>query len=89
MVGRLVHNPQDHALAGIGNSVLNIAAAQVARGHQVLACGFSDPLPTGRGTWRGVNIITKHRWGWAASLSQLRRLGSIANIYRNFEVLAY
>lgn len=60
-VGRVVHNPDQHALAGIGNAALEIAAAQVELGHQATVCGFSEPLPTGIGMWRGVQIITLAR----------------------------
>jgi glycosyltransferase involved in cell wall biosynthesis len=49
----------------MGNLVLNIAAAQVARGHDVTVCGFSDPFPAGCGSWRGVDIIALRRWNWA------------------------
>lgn len=70
-VGRVVHNPEQHALAGIGNAALQIAAAQAALGHDVAVCGFSDPLPTGFGTWQGVEISTVRRWGWARISPQL------------------
>lgn len=70
-VGRLVHNPDQHALAGIGNAALEIAAAQVELGHQVTACGFSEPLPAGVGMWRGVEIITLSRSPRARLTSRL------------------
>ncbi len=64
-VGRLTYDPEHHAIAGIGNAALQIAAAQVELGHQVTVCGFSEPLPTGIAMWRGVKIITVPRSNWA------------------------
>ncbi|MGA9351109.1 MAG: glycosyltransferase family 4 protein [Anaerolineae bacterium] len=70
-VGRLVHDPDRHALAGIGNAAIHIAAAQQARGYQVSVCGFSDPLPSGKGTWQGLEIVAMHRYKWARLSSRL------------------
>lgn len=64
-VGRLVHNPEEHALAGIGNSALHIAAAQARLGNTVEMYGFSDPLPTGKSEWNGVNIRTIRPMKWS------------------------
>jgi glycosyltransferase involved in cell wall biosynthesis len=70
-VGRLVHDPDQHAMAGIGNAALQIAAAQVKLGHQVTVCGFSEPQPTGTGSWRGVKIVTLTRAKWARLTTRL------------------
>lgn len=64
-LGRLVHNPEQHALAGIGKAAINIASAQSNIGHFVVTCGFSDPFPTGREKWKGVEIHTMRQWKWA------------------------
>lgn len=63
--GILTHNPERFGLAGIGNSALGISVAQLTRGHAVAVFGFSDPMPQGRGAWRGVPIRTLSRWKWA------------------------
>ncbi len=60
-----MHDPARHALAGIGNAAVHIAAAQAELGYEVSVCGFSDPLPGGRGCWRGVEIEAMHPWRWA------------------------
>jgi glycosyltransferase involved in cell wall biosynthesis len=70
-VGRVVHIPDQFGLAGIGNAALQIAAAQVKQGYKVTVCGFSDPYPTGIGTWNGVKIITVPRVRWAKLTTRL------------------
>jgi glycosyltransferase involved in cell wall biosynthesis len=82
-VGRVVHNPEDHALAGIGNAVLNIASAQSnILGHQVEVYGFSNPIAAGRGIWRGVNICTMQPVKFARISSRLNASWLLPMLWR-------
>jgi glycosyltransferase involved in cell wall biosynthesis len=64
-IGRLVVDPEQYPMSGIGHSALNIASAQAAKGHKVTLLGFSEPLPFGTGIWQNVKIAALRRWRWA------------------------